>query len=428
MKGRLSIAILCLILANSPFHAAPAAASTSERVHIRLHMPEIVRKHTHFHKVYKLLPPAMEPTIEHHPYSHSSPTASAPHGKPHVSLLGYTTTASGTGVLSPNLMQLMASAATPMSVLPTLTPNYGPALFDNFNQEVATTTTTTATPATSRPSGSGGNYPGSSSGKSSQQQLLQQIFTPNILAAISASQQQRKKHQQHSYSNNIDMQSEPESESEPELENNEMLNGNFLAALQHEYFNKFGSGTRKRKKIHFMNNYRRPSTKPTSNYVQEGEEHYDDYAEESPTSSTGYEDQPEPTPPSSFGDDEDDDRDEAAGYDSAAAFSGQSNGMSLMPTVDDFLSDVNSNSYAPFYSNMYDDYGPSSVAAGNNNWHSSPPPTFSTYARPTKATPPKLRLRQRRPSSTMSSGKVRYVKLTTRKKRKNRIKSKRYRI
>ncbi|XP_034488745.1 uncharacterized protein LOC117792641 [Drosophila innubila] len=342
MKFRYSTAILCLILANSLTHAA--TAGSGERVHIRLHMPEIVREHTHFHKVYKRLPPSLEPQIHH----------STPHGKPHVSLLGYTTTASGTGVLSPNLMQVMASAATPMSVMPTLAPNYGPALFDNYNQEAA------ASAAAPEP--------------------------------------------------------------EPELENNELLNNNFLAALQHEYFNKFGSGRRKRKRVHFRSNYRSPPPKKTLNHVQESEEHLDDYPEDSPS---GYEDQSG----SSIGYEDD----EATGYDSAAAFSGQSNGVSLMPTVDEFLSDVNSNSYTQLYGNMYDDYGPTSEAIRSNDWHSLPPTFSSPYARPTKATPPKLRLRQRRPSSQLESGsgnagKVRYVKLTTRKKRKNRIKSKRYRI
>ncbi|KAM8704555.1 hypothetical protein ACLKA7_009068 [Drosophila subpalustris] len=413
MTFRVSIAILCLISANSLTHTA--SAGSGERVHIRLHMPEIVRKHTHFHKVYKLLPP---PSI----------------GKPHVSLLGYTTTASGTGVLSPNLMHVMASAATPMSVAP----KYGPALFDNYNQKVeAATAATTTTPATFKPSGSSSylaTMPATASGigspKSPQQQLLQQIFTPNILAAISASQQQKIKHH-NSNNNNIEMQSElelgsnqePESEPEPELEHNELLNNNFLAALQHEYFNKFGSGTRKRKRVHFRSNYRRPPPpKKASNHVQDSDEHFDDYQEEDQPSS------------SSFGDD---DEGTATGYDSAAAFSGQSNGVSFMPTVDEFLNDANSNSYAPFYGNAYDDYQMNSVkttseAIGNNEWHSSPP-TFSSYARPTKATPPKLRLRQRRPSLELASGsgnasKVRYVKLATRKKRKNRIKSKRYRI
>jgi len=50
-------------------------------------MPEIVRKHTHFHKVYKLLQPEIESPIHHNLPPHQHPT----HGKPHVSLLGYTT-------------------------------------------------------------------------------------------------------------------------------------------------------------------------------------------------------------------------------------------------------------------------------------------------------------------------------------------------
>ncbi|XP_017844645.1 uncharacterized protein LOC108601256 [Drosophila busckii] len=370
IASSLSIIMLLLLL---PCHCL--TASSGERVHIRLHMPEVVRKHTHFHNVYKHVPvPAPAP-----PKKFSAV-------KPHVSLLGYTTSATGSGALAPSLMQLMATAATPMH-------NYGPA----FNL-LATAS--------------------AASGSKQRQQLLQQIFTPNIMAAITAAQQAKD---EASLSN---LASDASSE-QPELEQNTLLNANFLAALQREYLSKF-TGQRKRKKTNYLTQ-RRPQLQLQQalhhshhNHVQHvaSDEQFDDYQEEP----NAVDDEPL--------EELELDVDNASGYDSAAAFSGQNNALMSMPSVDEFMSDVADNSYAPYYGNSYDDYAATANNYSNSydSWQTAP-----AYARPTKATPTKSRSQPRRPhsdldSSTVGTGKMRYVKLTARKKRKNRIKSKRYRL
>ncbi|XP_064552470.1 uncharacterized protein LOC135438179 [Drosophila montana] len=406
MSARISIAILWLIWARLKTDAA--AVNSGERVHIRLHMPEVVRQHTHFHKVYKHLPHPLPPPQQ-------LMSVSAPMGKPHVSLLGYTTTASGSGGMAPSLRQLMATAATPMAMpmpmpmpMPTLTPNYGPALFDSYNHQQAEAAA--ATPDTVKLSSSAS----SSSSTRQQQQLLQQLF-----AAITAAQKQRLEQQ-------LELESEQEQDPapEPELENNELLNENFMAALQREYLSKFGGRQRKRKKVNFVSKLR---GKPQQQ--QSSEEQFDEYQEPYLESAKAW---------AELGDNQDENED-----DSAAAFSGQNNALSSVSSVDEFLNDVGGNAFAPHYGSMYNEYGNTGYAGstghtghtGHTVWQSAPS-AFSSYARPTKATPTHLRaLRQRRPNETgsgmgsteASAGKVRYIKLTTRKKRKNRIKAKRYR-
>ncbi|XP_030078627.1 uncharacterized protein LOC115482781 [Drosophila hydei] len=381
MPAPISFAILWLIVAWLEGNAA--AGNSGERVHIRLHMPEVVRQHTHFHKVYKHFPlpvAAPQPLM---------PVAAPPVGKPHVSLLGYTTTASGSGGMAPSVKQLMATADTPMAMsMPTLKPNYGPALFDNYNQQQAA-------------------------------------------------------------------EAEPEAETEPELENNELLNGNFMAALQREYQSKFGGRQRKRKKVTHLSKLRsRPKQKPQQ-LLSNSDEQFDDYQDEA---DTRYAEPDEPNEQymdaakswAELGESEDD---------SAAAFSGHNNALSAVPSVDDFLNEVSGNNFGPYYGSMYSEYGNTGHAdnryseygntgsmyneydsadpTGSSAWQATPSAAYNSYPRPTKATPIRPRPRQRsRPSAPATSltspagngGKVRYIKLTTRKKRKNRIKAKRYRI
>ncbi|XP_030562520.1 uncharacterized protein LOC115763884 [Drosophila novamexicana] len=362
MSARISIAVLWLIWARLKTDAS--AASSGERVHIRLHMPDVVRQHTHFHKVYKHLPHPLPPPQQLGPVS-------APMGKPHVSLLGYTTTASGSGSMAPSLRQLMATPmAMPMPMpmpMPTLTPNYGPALFDSYNQQQAEAVAAAATPAPT-------------------------MATP---------------------------------EPEPELENNELLNENFMAALQREYLSKFGGSQRKRKKVNFVRKLRgKPQPQLSS------EEQFNEYQEPYLEAAKAW---------TELGDNQDENED-----DSAAAFSGQNNALSSVYSLDEFLNDVGGNAFAPHYGSIYNEYGNNGYAgstghtgyAGHAGWQSTPT-AFSSYARRTKATPTLSRARrQRLPNETGSgmgstegsAGKVRYIKLTTRKKRKNRIKAKRYRI
>ncbi|EDW38632.1 GL18364, partial [Drosophila persimilis] len=131
------------------------------------------------------------------------------------------------------------------------------------------------------------------------------------------------------------------------------------------------------------------------------------------------------------------DLDDAQGYDSAVAFSGQDNSISAVPTVDDFLDDAN-NHPSSGYGNFYDPYSSHEMASQPSPWQPSPT-TASTSAgmanswtaRPTapaSSQPSKgIRLRPRSPGGR--ANKVRYVKLVTRKKRRNRerIRTKRYR-
>ncbi|XP_030243472.1 uncharacterized protein LOC108660081 [Drosophila navojoa] len=419
MSGRISLAILWLIVVR--LEGNTAAGNSGERVHIRLHMPDVVRQHTHFHKVYKHFPlPVALP-------QQLMPVAAPPMAKPHVSLLGYTTTASGSGGMASSVKQLMATADTPMAMsMATLKPKYGPALFDNYSQQQAAAelkaTLPPTTPAT---------------------QLLQQLLT-----SIKAAQQQRLQQQ-------MEMEAEPETETElePELENNELLNDNFMAALQREYLAKFAGRQQKRKKVnHLSKPQGRPRQKPQQ-LLSNSEEQYDDYQDEV---DTRYAEPDEPNEQylnaakswAELGENEDD---------SAAAFSGQNNALSSVPSVDDFLNEVNGNSYAPYYGSMYSQYGNTGHTGhtdsryseygstgsmyndydnieptGGSVWQATPTAAYNSYPRPTKATPIRPRPRQRaRPSSTspgQNSGKMRYVKLTTRKKRKNRIRAKRYRI
>lgn len=395
-------------------------------------MPEIVRQHTHFHKVYKLV----EPHASH------PPTKWQP--QPHVSLLGYTTTASGTGHLSSDLAKLISSvvAATPTPP----TPNYGPALFDNkyLTEESASHTTSDITV---QPAG----------------KLLQQLFKPNV-----------------------EVESPPHADSEPELEHNELLNSNFMAALQREYLAKFGSTSKppKRKKPNNNNNSilrvakpkLKPKLKTKSKYKQQMEEYASNYLQDMQSGenfdehTVDDEEEEEMPPPTAYAEHYQEvegtdpnsssnpfkDEDEVVGhgdYDSAAAFSRPKNGLSFLPTPDEFLNDIRgSNSYAGnIYTDLYDDYGPTAATPSGTGWKTVP----ASKPRPTKpslTTNSKLlRHRQRRrpaldfmatgssgwapSSSTTASGHsssgphhMRYPKLTNRSKRKNRIKSKTYRI
>lgn len=401
-------------------------------------MPEVVRQHTHFHKVYKHFPLPVAPPQQ------LMPVVAPPMGKPHVSLLGYTTTASGSGGMASSVKQLMATADTPMAMsMATLKPNYGPALFDSYNQQQGAelkATLPSTTPATVKLGSS------SSSGSS----MLQQLLT-----SIKAAQQQRLQQQQQQ----MEMEAEPETETElePELENNELLNGNLMAALQREYLAKFVGRQQKRKKVNrFISKPQsRPRQKPQQ-LLSNSEEQFDDYQDEM---DTRYAEPDEPNEQyldsakswAELGENEDD---------SAAAFSGQNNALSSVPSVDDFLNEVGGNSYAPYYGSMYNQYGNAGQTdsryseygntgsmyndydtidptGGSTAWPATPTAAYNSYPRPTKATPIRPRPRQRaRPSAPASSltspgqngGKMRYVKLTTRKKRKNRIRAKRYRI
>ncbi|KAH8351085.1 hypothetical protein KR084_003288 [Drosophila pseudotakahashii] len=401
------IAICCtwsLLLSNFEGCAAIPGGSSGERVHIRLHMPEVVRQHTHFHNVYKL-------PRKVHPVPAPPPTTIATMhpkfaGKPHVQLLGYTTAVGNSGPMSPNLMQLMGTAATP-TLMPSptnLMPNYGPALFDNYNQESALSATTTTT--TMRPP---------SLKMAKQQQLLQQIFTPqkNEDEDISAEDNQ--------------------------LESNSLLNNNFLEALQREYLSKFG-GRRKRKKSSSKlrnSNYFR--SKPFYYQDEDLSENFEDYQDEQPQHED-YEEVMVMSTPNKYGGgyypsgSEEVDQDQAQGYDSAVAFSGHDNSISSsIPTMEDFLEDANNpasgygsaggGNFDPYGSNYPNDmmsqaWQPSSTSASmSNSWSR---PTTTTFTNSSKG--PKSR-----PVRSRGRTKVRYVKLITRKKRKNHIRTKRYR-
>ncbi|XP_033168019.1 uncharacterized protein LOC117146124 [Drosophila mauritiana] len=392
-----------LLLSYQGCQAIPGGSS-GERVHIRLHMPEVVRQHTHFHNVYKI-------PRKVHPVPAPPPTTIAsmhPNfvGKPHVQLLGYTTAVGNSGPMASNIMQLMGTATTPtMMATPTnLMPNYGPALFDNYNQESAlsaTTTTTTMRPQILK--------------ASKQQQLLQQIFTPQI------------------------NEDEDTSAEDNQLESNSLLNNNFLEALQREYFAKFG-GRRKRKKSssklrnpnkEYSNSYR---NKPYYYQDEDLSENFEDYQDEQPHHED-YEEVMVMSGPPKYGryypsESEETDQDHAHGYDSAVAFSGQDNSISSsMPTMEEFLHDANNpasgygvgGNFEP-YSNSNDMYSqpwqPSSTSATmSNSWSR---PTANSYTNSSKG--PKSR-----PVRSRGRTKVRYVKLITRKKRKSHIRTKRYR-
>ncbi|XP_041564953.1 uncharacterized protein LOC108142894 [Drosophila elegans] len=393
-----------LLVSNFAGCQAVPGGSSGERVHIRLHMPEVVRQHTHFHNVYKL-------PRQTHPVPVPPPTTIATihpkfAGKPHVQLLGYTTAVGSTGPMAPNLMQLMGTAATP-TLMPTpsnMAPNYGPALFDNYNQELAlsaTTTTTTMRPQILKTS-------------KQQQQLLQQIFTP-----------EKPEEEDNSVEDN-------------RLESNSLLNNDFLEALQREYLSRFG-GRRKRKK---SSSKIRNSNKEYSNYFkskpyyyqdEDLSENFEDYQDEQPQQHEDYEEVMVMSTPNKYGGyyatgSEEMDQDHAQGYDSAVAFSGQDNSISSsIPTMEDFLDDANNP--VSSYGGNYDPYGnsndmfsqswqPSSTSATiNNSWSR---PTANSYTNSSKK--PKSR-----PIRSRGRTKVRYVKLVTRKKRKNHICTKRYR-
>lgn len=401
-------------------------------------MPEIVRKHTHVHKVYKLVEPSTSHGVLHSKWQ----------PQPHISLLGYTTTASGTGHLMPDLTQLLATPT------PTLTPNYGPALFDNKylsesqpNERLAHSD---LEKEAVQPAG----------------KLLQQLFQPNIADETAATH----------------------SQTEPSLEHNELLNSNFLAALQREYFTKFGSKptTKRQKPSSFLRVKPKPKTKPkpqpksktkskykqqqqqreseeyASNYLQDfrSSENFDEEQEDEEEfpSHASYAEQYEQEDSSSnpFFEDEENAMSTRGNYDSASAFSRLNNGLSFLPTPDEFLNDINgpnsyaANTYADLYDDDDDDYGPTGTG-------------WKTLTKPT-STSNKLLLRhrqRRRPaldmtsdgtgwapsssigstssSSSTASGHnsgaggthhhhMRFPKLINRRKRKNRIKSKIYRI
>ncbi|XP_016981767.1 uncharacterized protein LOC108046552 [Drosophila rhopaloa] len=393
-----------LLASNFGACQAVPGGSSGERVHIRLHMPDVVRQHTHFHNVYKL-PRKIHPVPIPPPTTIATMHPKFP-GKPHVQLLGYTTAVGSSGPMASNLMQLMGTAATPtlMPAAPNMAPNYGPALFDNYNQESALSATTTTT--TMRPQ---------ILNTSKQQQLLQQIFTP-----------QKPEDEDNSVEDN-------------QLENNSLLNNNFLEALQKEYLSKFG-GRRKRKKSgsKFKNSNKKYSTYFKSNpvYYQDEDlsENFEDYQEEQPHNED-YEEVMVMSSPNKYGGyypsgSEEMDQDHVHGYDSAVAFSGQDNSISSsIPTMEDFLDGANNpvsaygggGNYDP-YSNSNDMFSqawqPSSNSASiSSSWSK---PTANSYNNSSKK--PKLR-----PVRSRGRTKIRYVKLITRKKRKNHIRTKRYR-
>lgn len=370
------------------------------RVHIRLHMPEVVRQHTHFHNVYKY-------PRKIHPIAAPPPTtiASLPPkflGKPHVQLLGYTTSVGSSGPMAPNLMQLMATAATP-SMMPSptsLMPNYGPALFDNYNQDAtalsATTTTTTVRPQALKAS-------------TKQQQMLQQLF--------SAPQQ---------------AEDEDNSMEDNHMENNSLLNNNFLEALQREYLSKFG-GRRKRKKSsskarnpikEYASHYR---SKPYYYQDEDLSENFEDYQDE--PQPDDYEEVMMMSTGNKYGgyypSGSEESEDQAQGYDTAVAFSGQDNSISSsIPTMEDFLDGVNNpgsvSNYDPYdNSQSWQPYSTSPTMS--NSWSR---PTTNTY---TNSHNNSSKSPKSRPVRSRGRKKVRYVKLITRKKRKNHIRTKRYR-
>ncbi|XP_017058152.1 uncharacterized protein LOC108099275 [Drosophila ficusphila] len=388
-----------LLLSFEGCQALPGGSS-GERVHIRLHMPEVVRQHTHFHNVYKLPRkihpiPALPPT----PIATMHPQFP---GKAHVQLLGYTTSVGNSGPMAPNLMQLMGTAATP-TLMPTPTniaPNYGPALFDNYNQESAlsaTTTTTTMRPQIFK--------------ASKQQQLLQQIFTPHKA------------------------EDEDTSAEDNQLESNSLLNNNFLEALQREYLSKFG-GRRKRKKSRNPNkeysNYYR--SKP--NYYQDEDlsETFEDYQDEQPHGED-YDEVMEMSTPNRYSGyhpsgSEEVDQDHAGGYDSAVAFSGQDNSISSsLPTMEDFLEDTYNSASSYGSGGNYEPYGNSNEVFSQPWQPSSTRPTMTnSWSRPTTSSfTSSSKGPKARPVRSKGRSKVRYVKLITRKKRKNHVRTKRYR-
>ncbi|XP_016960089.1 uncharacterized protein LOC108031337 [Drosophila biarmipes] len=391
-----------LLLLNIQSCQAVPGGSSGERVHIRLHMPEVVRQHTHYHNVYKL-PRKIHPVPAPPPTTIATLHPNYP-GKPHIQLLGYTTSVGNSGPMVPNLMQLMGTAATPTpTLMPTptnLMPNYGPALFDNYNQESALSATTTTT--TMRPPMS----------MAKQQQLLQQIFTPHKA------------------------EDEDTSAEDNQLESNSLLNNNFLEALQREYLSKFG-GRRKRKK---SSSKLRNQSKEYTNYFkskpyyyqdEDLSENFEDYQDEQPQHED-YEEVMVMSTPNKYGGyypsgSEEVDQDHAQGYDSAVAFSGQDNSISpSIQTMEEFLDDANNpvsgygggGKFDP-YSNSNDmisqPWQPSSTMS--NSWSK---PTANSFTNSSKGHKP-------RPIRSRGRTKLRYVKLITRKKRKNHIRTKRYR-
>ncbi|XP_065721406.2 uncharacterized protein [Drosophila suzukii] len=393
-----------LLLLNFDGCQAVPGGSSGERVHIRLHMPEVVRQHTHFHNVYKL-PRKIHPIPAPPPTTIATLHPKFP-GKPHVQLLGYTTSVGNSGPMVPNLMQLMGTAATP-TLMPTptnLMPNYGPALFDNYNQESALSATTTTT--TMRP-------PMLKMAK--QQQLLQQIFTPHKT------------------------EDEDTSAEDNQVESNSLLNNNFLEALQREYLSKFG-GRRKRKKsssklknpIKEYSNYFK--SKPYYYQDEDLSENFEDYQDELPQHED-YEEVMVMSSPNKYGEyypsgSEEMDQDHAQGYDSAVAFSGQDNSISpSLPSMEDFLNDANNPVSGYGGGGNFDPYSNSNDMISQPWQPSLTSPTMSnSWSKPTtNSNTNSSKGHKSRPVRSRGRTKVRYVKLITRKKRKNNIRTKRYR-
>ncbi|XP_017018517.1 uncharacterized protein [Drosophila kikkawai] len=398
--------IICLLTLNLESCQAKPGSSSGERVHIRLHMPEVVRQHTHYHNVYKY-----HPKIHPVPAPVQAPTAIASSppkylGKPHVQLLGYTTSVGSSGPMAPNLMQLMATAATP-SMMPSptsLMPNYGPALFDNYNQDAATPLSVATTTTTMRPLQA-------LKAATKQQQMLQQLF--------SAPQQADDE--------------DTSSVEDNQVENNSLLNNSFLEALQKEYLSKFG-GRRKRKKSSsklkntsikdYSNNYR---SKPYYYQDEDLSENFEDYQDE-PQDHEDYEEVMMMSTPSKYGGyyptGSEEAEDQAQGYDTAVAFSGQDNSISssIPTTMEDFLDSVNNPGSSSNY-DPYDNWQPYSTSPTMSNSWSRPTTNSYTNSHNNSSKSPKSR-----PIRSRGRKKIRYVKLITRKKRKNHIRTKRYRI
>lgn len=391
-------------------------------------MPEIVRQHTHVHKVYKL--------IDAPPPVHGVLPSKWPAAQPHISLLGYTTTASGAGPLMPDLTQLIGT--------PTLTPNYGPALFDNKYLSESQPKKELQELEEKQEEGKAGK-------------IFQQLFKPNIMDAMDTTEEQPA-----------------------QMEHNELLNTNFLAALQSEYMAKFGSKSPKIKRQKPKSFFRlaakplKPKSQTKSktktkfreqeseeyatNYLQdfEEQEEAEKEAEELPDH-TNYAEHLAPHSSSNPFYEPDDDTD----YDSASAFSSlNNNGLSFLPTPDEFLNHIHGpNSYTGnTYADLYDDHDDND----NDDDDYGPTPTGTAWKTVPSNGSNKLRHRQRRrpaldmitdgmgwatPSaigSTSSSSPstasghsssnnnnshhMRFPKLINRRKRKNRFKSKIYRI
>ncbi|XP_030374162.1 uncharacterized protein LOC115623766 [Scaptodrosophila lebanonensis] len=421
--------------------AAPGSSS-GERVHIKVHMPEVMRQHTHFHKVYKHQP---QPVHVYPPPP--MVVKKLPEGKPHVSLLGYTTTASGNspGGMAPTIMQLMNTqqgmrmegmglgmgqemGREMAAEQPLQTPNYGPALFDNLSQ------------LDGQPQSKDQQPQQHSSNYNEDEDDADTLFGHSIGAGTG-------------------------------LENDSQLNGDFLAALQREYLEKYGGpqiyNRHKRKKYgrqgigegqlpNRLRSQHRPAAQHYSkNYLYDiDDEQSDDYA--TPYQNPYSNQQPSSFPDNDYetGDDQHFGAVDSYTADNAMAFSGQDNLISALPTVDDFLEDASTTSMGlpsePLYANMYDAY----VSADEEQRHKNLPNMWQSSTRVTGGMPSSSYMQQhlvnrpttmsgtdtgggrprpRKPAKmlryrTGSNAKLRYVQTAPRKKRKNRITIKRHRI